>query len=260
MQAFALISSALLTVLAQASSAPAPKVVSTSLCSDTYVLAQIPHEHITALSWQADDALSRAPLHLRKQPKAYDDIERLLALAPTLVVFGPGEGVKSKPVLERAGIQTVEIEWAHADCSVTCNQEKLEPYGREASYLPSPTPIAVNSPNVLYISRAGGTAGFGTYVDDAITAAGGLNMIRQKGWFTPDPEQLAGLKPDLIVTSFFEQGYDSINSNGLTHGLIREKMKSTPHINVPGALWPCPGPGLKDATEIIANAINELAP
>jgi iron complex transport system substrate-binding protein len=256
MRAFALISSALLLIAADAPETP--RIVSTSLCGDSYVLDMVPDEHIAALSWQADDLVSKAPLHLRKRAKAWDDIERLLALNPTLVVFGPGEGAGAKPLLEQAGINTLKIEWAGPTCSIECNIEKLKDAGYEASYRQAPAAIAVNPPNVLYLSRAGGTAGPGTYVDEAITAAGGLNMIKTGGWFTPDPETLVSLAPDLIVTSFFEQGYESINANGMTHSLMRDKLKTTPNVNVPGALWPCPGPGLNDATALIADAIDGL--
>lgn len=256
MRDYALIFSALLLMGANA---PSPRIVSTSLCGDTYVLEKTPHDQIAALSWQSGDAMSLAPLELQNLPKANDDIEHLLALDPTLVVFGPGEGLKADPVLKKAGIATLHIEWGESLEDVNTNRQKLaDKIGYQVDNEDMSTPIYINPPQVLYLSRAGGTAGPGTYVNAAIEAAGGLNIIKTQGWHTPDPEMLAGLTPDLIITSFFDQGYESINSTGVRHRLVQDKLNKTPHVNVPGGLWPCAGPGLSTATQIITNAINEL--
>jgi len=256
MRDYALIFSALLLMGADA---PTKRIVSTSLCGDAYVLEKTPHAQITALSWQSGDALSLAPLELRNLPRANDDIEHLLALEPTLVVFGPGEGTKAKPILQKARIETVSIDWGETLDAVNANRQKLaKKIGYQIENEDLNTPIFVNPPLVLYLSRAGGTAGPGTFVDAAIEAAGGLNVIKTPGWHTPDPETFATLSPDLIVTSFFDQGYESINATGARHQLIQEKFKSTPRVDVPGALWPCAGPGLNTATRIISNAIGEL--
>ena len=257
MRDYALIFSALLLMGVDA---PAPRIVSTSLCGDAYVLEKTPHDHIAALSWQSGDALSSTPLELQKLPKTSDDIESLLALNPTLVVFGPGEGLKAGPFLEKAGITTLSIEWGENLSDVNVNRLKLAKIlGYQIGDETLNTPIFVNPPQVLYLSRAGGTAGPGTFVNAAIEAAGGINIIKTQGWHTPDPEMLAGLDPDLIVTSFFEQGYESINATGVRHRLVQDKLNQTPHVNVPGALWPCAGPGLSTATRIITNAIDDLA-
>lgn len=257
MREYALIFSALL--LMGAADAPAPRIVSTSLCGDAYVLEKTPHDQIAALSWQSGDALSLAPLELQNLPKANDDIERLLALDPTLVIFGPGEGVKAGPVLKKSGIDTLWIDWGEGLDDVNANRQKLaNTIGYQIDNEDIITSIHINSPQVLYLSRAGGTAGQGTFVNAAIEAAGGLNIIKTQGWHTPDPETLIGLNPDLIITSFFDQGYESINATGVRHRLVQDLLDNAPHVNVPGALWPCAGPGLSTATRMITNAINEL--
>ena len=257
MRDYALIFSALLLMGADAPTQH--RIVSTSLCGDAYVLEKTPHNQIAALSWQSDDALSLAPLELRGRPKASDNIERLLALAPTLVVFGPGEGSKAMPILQKAGIATVSLDWGESLDAVNANRQKLAgETGHAISNENLSTPIFVNPPQILYLSRAGGTAGPGTFINAAIEAAGGLNIVKTQGWHTPDPETLATLEPDLIITSFFDQGYESINAMGARHKLVQDKFRTTPRVDVPGALWPCAGPGLTTATRIISQAINEL--
>ena len=237
------------------------RVVSTSLCGDTYVLDMVPRTYITALSWQSGHALSLAPVELTQKPKAWDDFERLLALKPTHIVFGPGEGYAARPLLEQAGIETVELKWSEDAIGVRENREKIaQALNTKFEYQRPTSPIFVNSPDVLYLSRAGGTAGPGTYVDAAINDAGGINVVKTAGWHTPDPELLAGLHPDLIVTSFFEQGYESVNAQGARHNLLQDKLSTIPSVNVPGSLWPCAGPGLEQATRIISDAIESLNP
>lgn len=236
------------------------RVVSTSLCGDSYVLGLVPKSSIAALSWQSDDILSAAPISMRGRPKAWDDPERLLALTPTLVVFGAGEGHISKPILGKAGISYLNIEWGEDFASIRNNETALakaahlKPPRREL-----PQQLSRHPPTVLYLSSAGATAGPGTYIDEVIRTAGGENIITKPGWHTPDPENFVILKPDLIITSFFKDGYASVNETGLRNKVLQDKIKSTPHINIPGKLWPCAGPGLYEATNRIADAIAGLA-
>lgn len=253
------------------------RVVSTSLCGDAYILSMLEEGDIAALSWQSGDKLSTAPETFKNKPKARDDIEVLLALNPTLVVFGPDEGVTAKPLLDKRGIKFVNLVWGEnfvavdsnmkflADKIKTQNKNHLSP-----AFVPGP-PAALHqasrdpgtSPgtgvfNILYLTASGATAGPGTYVDAAIEAAGGTNIITTPGWQTPSVESLVSLDPDLIVTSFFKDGYASVNEAGLRNKVLQDKLKAVPQINVPGKLWPCAGPGLYEATDIIKNALEGL--
>jgi len=235
------------------------RVVSTSLCSDTYVLDSVPHEYIIALSWQSGDDISTAPDSFKNKPKASDNAEALLALNPTLVVFGPGEGRAAKPLLDKRGIQYVSLAWGEDFESILNNINIL---AAATNFDPFIIDVAQRlprgRPSVLYLSAAGGTAGPGTYVDAAIAAAGGKNIITTSGWHTPSIESLVALNPDLIVTSFFKDGYASVNEAGLRNKVLQDKIKSIPRINVPGKLWPCAGPGLYEVTRIVGKAVGEF--
>lgn len=235
------------------------RVVSTSLCGDTYVLSMLGEEDILALSWQSGDNISVASESFKDKPKASDDVEVLLALNPTLVVFGPGGGMAAKPLLDKRSIQHVSLAWGEDFESVLVNMNIIA----EALHLePDTIDVIQHLPrersSVLYLSASGGTAGPGTYVDAAISAAGGSNIITTPGWHTPSIESLVALNPDLIVTSFFKDGYASVNEAGLRNKVLQDKIKSVPRVNVPGKLWPCAGPGLYEASNIIKHAIEEL--
>ncbi|MCF6220073.1 MAG: hypothetical protein L3J65_03085 [Robiginitomaculum sp.] len=235
------------------------RVVSTSLCGDSYVLSLVGEADIAALSWQSGDALSTAPARFKNKSKARDDVETLLALNPTLVVFGPGEGAAAKPLLDKRGIKYVNLAWGEDFERVQNNMVLLAGAVRkdnvEENVIQSPPR---EQASVLYLSASGGTAGPGTYVDAAIRAAGGTNIITTQGWHTPSIESLVALNPDLIVTSFFKDGYASVNQAGLRNKVLQDKIKTIPQVNVPGKLWPCAGPGLYAATDIIAKAIKDL--
>lgn len=242
------------------------RIVSTSLCGDSYVLSMLDSAHVAALSWQSSDPLSNAPQGLHDHPKAWDDAERLLALRPTLVVFGAGEGRIAKPLLDKAGIAHVNLTWGESFDDIEKNYKSLNKVLRVPSLQNIPTQTSLHEadaqegekPSILYLSSAGGTAGTGTYIDAAITRAGGANIVKRAGWHTPDPEMIAGLAPDLIITSFFKDGYASVNQAGLRNKILQTKIKTTPSVNIAGKLWPCAGPGLFEATALIETAIENL--
>ncbi len=114
-------------------------------------------------------------------------------------------------------------------------------------------------PRILYLSRSGGTGGPGTFADAVIRAAGGENLITTTGWHGTEMESLIGLKPDLILTSYFEDGYDSVNSNPVRHQAFKDYIADYPRFEIPGALWPCAGPGLVEAAERLNGRILDLA-
>jgi len=234
------------------------RVVSTSLCGDSYVLSMMQAEDIAALSWQSGGGLSTAPNSFKNKPKAHDDVETLLALDPTLVVFGPGEGAVAKPILGKRGIEIVNLTWGEDFEVVITNQKQLNDAAKPQKVPAYAGMMLDRQPSILYLSASGGTAGPGTYVDAAIRAAGGTNIITTGGWHTPSIESLVSLEPDLIVTSFFKDGYASVNSAGLRNKVLQDKIKSIPQIDIPGKLWPCAGPGLYEATGIIKTAIEGL--
>lgn len=261
----AVFTAACLCVSTSAHTQETPRIVSTSLCGDAYLLSVAPGG-AAALSWQSRDKLSRASEQLKALPQAWDDPERLLSLRPDLVVFGPGEGAKSAKFLSAAGIETITLNWGEDFETVSDNILRLgEATGQpdRARRLARDLEERLSavhsgsSPNILYLSRAGGSAGPGTLVDAAITAAGGRNVMTAPGWTTPDPEYLIALKPDLIITSYFTDGYESANAPSLRHKTVKRFIESHDRLDIPGSLWPCAGPGLIEAAELINAAITE---
>jgi len=256
----------ILCALAGSGSAQAKDVSvgSTSLCGDSYLLAMVPSQ-ITELSWQSRSALSYANSTQRTLPQLWDEAEILAASDSNVILFGSGEGAQAK----RIGIKSQTLEWGEDFGSVMRNAAMI------ARALDVPDTISHDlkhrlhdleertarrgaKPKVLYLARSGGSAGPGTFVDAAITAAGGDNVIQTQGWVSPDPELILGLKPDLIITSYFKNGYESVNAAGTRNKAVSKFINNHPRADIDGALWPCAGPRLIEAAETIASALDKL--
>lgn len=224
----------------------ADKLASTTLCADSYALALAP-ERAVALSWQAGTPLSTVSAD-DPRPRIDADAETLFGRSDT-VLTGPG-GPNPRGA--------VTIAWGEDFGAVLHNIEALERVldvdgsGLRAdldslSALPRPA----RAPRILYLSRGGGSAGAGTYVDAAIRAAGGVNAAQGTGWHTPSVEAVLQLDPDIVLTSFFGSDYHGANDRAVRHGALRRFIEGRPRIDVPGKLWPCAGPGLIEATQLI---------
>lgn len=232
---------------------PDDAIVSTTLCADGYLHAFPELEpRIAALSWQSRSTLSLTPDDLKSLPQADNDIERRLNWSGAVQISSAG------------GRGDIDLDWGEDFETVWRNMATL------SSSLDVSNPSAqlkhrlnaiekpTRTPRILYIDRSGATAGPGTFVHAVIIAAGGKNIIENPGWQSPDTETLVGLYPDIILTSFMNSKYAGVNDRALRHTALAEKIKTLPHIDVPGQYWPCAGPGLVNAAEHLNEAMAKL--
>ena len=241
-----------------------PTIASTSLCGDTYLQALAPN-HISALSWQSRSPLSRATPAQRQLPQLWDNPEVLVSSQADIILFGSGEG-RGGDSLEA---KTIKLSWGEDFNTLSTNAKTIEQalninsgmskkWEKRIEALNHQAKVRAVKPKILYLSRSGGSAGTGTLVDAAITAAGGVNAVKAQGWFTPDPEHIVAYEPDLIITSYFKNGYESVQSTAVRHKVVQRFIARHPSIEIDGNLWPCAGPGLIEAAELISDAIDKL--
>lgn len=241
-----------------------PTIGSTSLCGDAYLLALAP-DHISALSWQSRSRLSDAEHTHRALPQLWDELEVLTTSPSDYVLFGAGEGQNAK----KLNLTSLQLTWGEDFNSVIENADLVSQslnvdnvlktnLMQRLDDLKARSTKRAYKPKVFYLARSGGSAGDGTFVDAAITAAGGVNIAPKSRWFTPDPEEIITLKPDLIITSYFNDGYESINAAALRNRAVQKFISATPRVEIDGALWPCAGPRLIEAAEQIASAMDKL--
>ncbi len=242
--------------------ADSPKRIgSTSLCGDAYLRVLAP-EKIAALSWQSRDAVSLASESEKTLPQLWDDPENLLASNVDHILFGPGEGFRSGAFLDK----TSALTWGEDFEAIKANYKSL---GLALGINAKPVIFDLETrlaklkhptikPSILYLDRSGGSAGPGTFVHAVIEAAGGENLMTTAGWVKPDPEIVLSLEPDLILTSYFNDGYESVNALPIRHTALKHFIEAHERIEIPGALWPCAGPGLIEAAERLNTKIRSL--
>lgn len=236
------------------------RVISTSLCGDTYLQAFTP-AHIAGLSWQSRSALSRATPSQKNLPQFNDSLERLLPYSDALVLFGPGEGFGLTASLP----QSHSLTWTESfkgvyenalsiSAALNLTPKKAETwYARIQRLEQERQSQQSKSPKILYLTPAGGSAGPGTFVDAVIHLSGGQNINQTSGWHSPNLETLLSYKPDLLLRSFNHNNY---HSRGNTQNPVLERhFKDVPVIDIAGKYWPCAGPGLLDAALILQEAI-----
>lgn len=236
--------------------ADSDKIGSTSLCADSYLVALAP-DRIGALSWQAGGALSTAPQTMAEYPRLWASRE-ILAQTKMGLVTGPGDP-------DLAATNAVALSWGEDFETVAANAVALsDQFDIDAAPLLvalsdlALLPRRENPPRILYLSRSGGSAGPGTFVDAVITAAGGINANATPGWHTPPIERTLGLQADLIITSFFGSNYAGTSDRAVRHSALQRYLENHPRVDIPGKFWPCAGPGLIDATRQLNTAIMAL--
>ncbi len=249
-------------------------IVSTALCADAYVLALAAPGQIRALSWQVDQPVSAAPAWARDLPRAWPDAERLLVLSPELAVFDPGGGGRTARLIERGGLDGFELAWSDDFDGVRANllalgtamdreeaaSAAIADLDARLAALSARTAARPRAPRILYLNVSGGSAGAGTYVDAAIRSAGGVNVMAEvglSGWTRSDPEVLLHVEADILLTSFFTDGYDSTSNHARYHAAYRHVLDGPLRVDLPAGDWPCAGPRLIDAAEAIAAAIDD---
>lgn len=228
-------------------------IVSTTLCADGYLLA-LPNiePRLGALSWQSRSALATTPEHLKSLPQTDDDLERSLKWAKAVRVSSAG----GRGEIDLSWGEDFDTVWRNFDLlSLELGAQNITPNLKSRlDRLQKP----ITPPRVLYLDRAGATAGPGTFVDAVIQAAGGENVISYPGWQSPDLERLMTLQPDIIITSFMDSDYAGVNDRTSRHAALTEKINAVPKIHIPGRYWPCAGPGLVEAAEMLNQGLLSL--
>jgi len=232
------------------------KIVSTTLCSDSYLFS-LPelNSQYGAFSWQAASSLSLLD-DKAAYPRVNPDLESLVAYGGSKIITGPDKAPLANPDIHLEWGEDFETVWQNlAAISGSLDIEDPSPRFQARLYALRPPEHA---PQILYLNRAGGTAGPDTFVDAGIQAAGGINIIENPGWQTPDIETLIELNPDVIVTSFLDSNYIGVSDRLTRHAALSEKLKRLPQIHIPGKYWPCAGPGLVEAASLLSEELHKL--
>lgn len=250
-----------------AAAAPStPAVVSIDYCADQYVLALADQGQIHGVSPRARQAFSYHRERAADVPVVEPVAEAILHAGPDLVVRFWGGNQRLVSMLERVGVDTVNILYGHDTETIFGNLTRVaSALGRtdEASRLIADQRARIAAlearPRLnlraLYLTPSGTTGGAGTDVDGMIRLAGLENMAAElgyRGWRTVSLEELLMNPPDVFIGSFFDDADVSRSSwSPARHPRLARMMGDVRTVPVPGRFLSCSGLFSVDAAEYI---------
>ena len=203
----------------------ARRIVSTNVGVDEILLSLLPPERIAAVTRLADDPeISNVVEAARAGPGRLPsmDAERIVALAPDLVIVPPYTRRDVVVQLEAAGVPVLRLP----DCrtledvrihirllggalgAAAAAEERIAAMDGVLEEVRART-AGVHPPRVLYTSSGGYTQGAGTNFDLFVEAAGGRNVAAEAGvtgWGRLPVERALALDPDVILVSSYRGG------------------------------------------------------
>jgi iron complex transport system substrate-binding protein len=247
-----------------------PRIVSLDYCADQYVLALADRDHVLALSPDADRDFSYLRQQARGLPQVAPRAEAVLALRPTVVVRSYGGGPRMGALLDRAGVERVEIPWSpdlagavealRTVAAALGASERGEALARRTearlAALAPERELLPGRPRALYMTAGGVTTGPGTLVHEMLRSAGVGNFQEASGWRPLPLERLARDQPDLVVAAFLDAPDHSVYRwSAMRHPVARRQLETRPVVSIDGAWTACGAWFLIDAIEEIAAAV-----
>lgn len=232
---------------------PNDRIVSLDYCADQMVLGLVDKSRIAAVSHEvASDPLFSEPL-ARGLPRVRPDIERVLALRPTLVVRSYAGGPRMESALRRAGISVFTLPYAddlpairravnasgQALSAAAAASRRLAEFDRAlsaAAALPAPS----QRPTALYVTPGDVTTGPDSLVGRLIFAAGYTSYDQRPGWHRLPVERLVTQKPALVVRGFYDSlTHHQDNWSASGHRVLAQSLANTESVDVAGSDIAC---------------------
>lgn len=244
-----------------------PRIASTTLCGDQYLLALGVRAQIASVSWMATGPNSAYAVEAEGLSTNRGGLEELVASGADKVLAPRGMDPQMLRVLAAFEMEAVPIPAANDFETVASNLRAVgkaigRPEAAEAAVAEMEARLAAIAPPAdaprplaLYYRPGGGGAGAGTFVHAVIEAAGMRNQQAERGmtgWGGQPIEALATDPPDGIVTSFFDTAQVSVRARLSRNSVFRRATIEKPLAEVPGKLWVCGHPKMVEAAEILA--------
>lgn len=229
------------------------RIVSLDYCADQMLLGLVDKSRIAAVSPEvASDPLFAEPL-ARGLPRVRPDVERVLALRPTLVVRSYGGGPRMESALRRAGIRVFNLPYAddlpairHAvtasgqalDAPEAANRRLAEldrVVSSAAALPPPPQPLTA-----LYVTPGDVTTGPDSLVGRLMLAAGFASYESRPGWHRLPVERLVAKPPALVVRGFYDSPahrQDHWSASG--HRVLAHSLAKSPAVDIAGSDIAC---------------------
>ncbi len=247
------------------------RVMSLNQCADQIVLALLPPERITSVTWLNRDPLtSRMVAEAERVGVNHGQAEEVLAQRPDLVVTGVYTTGALKVMLRRLGIPVYEAQTpesfpairavTRALAEVLDAKDAAEPL---IAAMDARLAAAARNPTHLRVAAwdGGGYApGVGTLYHEILVAAGAVNVAAEDGvsqFAEFDAEAVIETAPDVLV-----QGVDRADAPGLRRQAERHPLARSYYadrtVTVPQWAYVCGTPYSAEAVTVLAEAFAEM--
>lgn len=215
------------------------------------VLGLVERERIAAVSVDVASDPSFSLPHARGLPRVRAEVERVLALRPTLVVRSYGGGPRFSAAMERAGVPVFNLPYAMslddvddvmAAAGVRLGAEAMASRRRDelAAALAAARDTGLLGRTALYVTPGDVTTGPGSMIAEIFSVAGYSSYEARPGWHRLPVERLIGSPPDLVVRGFFEtSAHRQDHWASSSHTTLQEALADVPSVDVPGSELSC---------------------
>ena len=238
------------------------RIISLDFCADQYLMAFADSGSIIGLSPDSEQSFSYYRERARGFAKIRPRAENILIEKPDAVIRTFGGGPNIAALLERVGIDVIQIPYANDLASIrkstieTSTALGHPARGRAAvadmdRRLASLT--AKPQGEILYLTSKGAVAGAGTLIDELIRSAGYTNFEQRPGWRFAPLEQLAYGAPHTLAAGFFD-GADANTDlwSPARHTVAKRALRNNDVVDIPGAWTACGAWFVVDAAEAMA--------
>ncbi|MEO5938438.1 MAG: ABC transporter substrate-binding protein [Sphingomonas sp.] len=257
---------------------PSPKplrVMSINLCTDQLLLALLPPDRITSVTWLSrDPASSIMAREAARVPVNHGWAEEVIREKPDLVIVSPFATPGLRGMLKRLNYPTLEVGAAsNFDDIRRLTRRVAAAVGERARgeeliwKMDSELAALAGAPHRTYRlaawDRFGFGAGKGTLQGAVFEAAGAVNVADApptSGYGKPDTEVLLEAAPPLLVEGSPYAGGPSVGDNIEAHRLVRRYWSSTGRLLiVPQAYYACGAPRVAEAVGMLRKRLQQAA-
>ncbi len=250
------------------------RIVSINMCMDELVLRLADRDAIASITWLSQDPRNANMADVAKGLPVNNGLaEEALSYRPDLVLAGAFTERSTVALLEQVGARIVEFPVPETLEGVRRQIREVaaligEPERGEALVadidrrLARISVDANRAPLSAIILRPNGyTVGPGSLVDEILRRAGMVNLAARLdvGAYQQIPlERLALLDADVLIVDSEGFAEPSLATAALSHPIVAALARRLKVVTLPSRLWTCPGPGVVEAVQRLADATAEV--
>ncbi|MGO9769237.1 MAG: ABC transporter substrate-binding protein [Roseiarcus sp.] len=250
------------------------RIVSINMCMDELVLRLADRDAIASITWLSQDPRNANMADVAKGLPVNNGLaEEALSYRPDVVLAGAFTERSTVALLEQVGARIVEFPVPETLEGVRRQIREVaaligEPERGEALVadidrrLARISVDANRAPLSAIILRPNGyTVGPGSLVDEILRRAGMVNLAARLdvGAYQQIPlERLALLDADVLIVDSEGFAEPSLATAALSHPIVAALARRLKVVTLPSRLWTCPGPGVVEAVQRLADATAEV--